>query len=226
MGPGQRSSRGTARSELARAVVSGCRGTSYGRPRRCCTVICAAMTRHGDGDAAVEHTESWRCADDDAEPASADIPAVGGYVNARELVAAQLPERFWGGYVGERRDAGSHRGKPPHCDRHLCGGEHVHDPAYADVTSAIDTARLPFLPDGPLVTGGGESGQGGGRGRQGRLGRGQAEKRGGRQGAVECSCQPPRKLHTTPKQIEDGPVICGLCREPFEIPEDGEEEEA
>ena len=29
----------------------------------------------------------------------------------------------------------------------------------------------------------------------------------------------------TPKQIEDGPVICGLCREPFEAPETEDEEE-
>lgn len=27
----------------------------------------------------------------------------------------------------------------------------------------------------------------------------------------------------TPRQIEDGPVICGLCHEPFEVPEDGED---
>src|SRR5208282_2598997 len=56
------------------------------------------------------------------------VPGAGGYVNARELVAAQLPERLWSGYIGERGDAGSHRGKPPRCDRLLCGGERVHDP--------------------------------------------------------------------------------------------------
>jgi hypothetical protein len=40
--------------------------------------------------------------------------------------------------------------------------------------------------------------------------------------AIECACQPkPRKLHMTPKQIEDGPVICGVCGAPFEFPEDG-----
>ena len=30
----------------------------------------------------------------------------------------------------------------------------------------------------------------------------------------------------TPKQIEDGPVICGLCHEPFELPGQAETEEA
>jgi hypothetical protein len=86
---------------------------------------------------------------------------------------------------------------------------------YADVISAIDTARLPFLPGGPGVTGGGEDGQGE-----------KPKKRGGRRMAVECACQPPRKLHMTPKQREDGPVICGVCHDPFELPEqDGTEEE-
>jgi hypothetical protein len=51
------------------------------------------------------------------------------------------------------------------------------------------------------------------------------KKRGGRRVAVECGCQPPRKLHMTPKQIEDGPVICGLCRAPFEAPEADDDEE-
>jgi len=29
-------------------------------------------------------------ADDDTEPASADVPAADGYINARELIAAQI----------------------------------------------------------------------------------------------------------------------------------------
>ena len=47
--------------------------------------------------------------------------------------------------------------------------------AYGDVISAIDTARLPFLPDGALGTGGGGR-PGRGRGRRGRPGQGQAEE--------------------------------------------------
>ena len=93
--------------------------------------------------------------------------------------------------------------------------------AYADVISAIDTARLPFLPGGPFVTSGGEGGQGGGEdGEDGEDGQGEdkPKKRGGRRVAVACACQPPRKLHMTPKQIEDGPVICGVCEAPFEFP--------
>ena len=99
--------------------------------------------------------------------------------------------------------------------------------AYADVISAIDTARLPFLPGGPFVTSGGEGGQGGGEdGEDGEDGQGEdkPKKRGGRRVAVECACQPPRKLHMTPKQIEDGPVICGVCQAPFELPEPGRDE--
>ena len=95
---------------------------------------------------------------------------------------------------------------------------------YTDVISAIDTARLPFLPGGPVVTGGGEDGQG--RGEGGEDGQGEKpKKRGGRRMAVECACQPPRKLHMTPKQIEDGPVFCGVCHEPFELPEQDDTEE-
>ena len=60
--------------------------------------------------------------------------------------------------------------------------------------------------------GGEEQGDGGGDGED------KPQKRGGRRFAVECGCQPPRKLHMTPKQIEDGPVICGLCGAPFEPP--------
>jgi hypothetical protein len=41
-----------------------------------------------DGDAAAELAESRRGADDDTEPASADIPAADNHVNAHELVAA------------------------------------------------------------------------------------------------------------------------------------------
>jgi hypothetical protein len=93
--------------------------------------------------------------------------------------------------------------------------------AYDDVIAAIDSARLPFLPDG-RPDGGGDGGgedQGDGGGED------KPKKRGGRRVAVECNCQPPRKLHMTPKQIEDGPVICGLCRAPFEAPEADDDEE-
>jgi hypothetical protein len=30
----------------------------------------------------------------------------------------------------------------------------------------------------------------------------------------------------TREQIEDGPVICGLCHQPFELPEQADAEEA
>lgn len=99
--------------------------------------------------------------------------------------------------------------------------------AYGDVIRAIDGARLPFLPDGPGVAGGGDGQDGGGEqgGGGGQDGKG-PKKRGGRRAAVECGCQPPRKLHMTPKQIEDGPVLCGLCHQPFEVPEEAEPGEA
>jgi len=87
--------------------------------------------------------------------------------------------------------------------------------------------QFPFLPDG-TQPGGGADGEDGGedQGNDGEDGETKPKKRGGRRLAVECACQPPHKLHMTPKQIEDGPVICGLCRAPFEAPEDDETEEA
>jgi hypothetical protein len=91
--------------------------------------------------------------------------------------------------------------------------------AYGDVIGAIGTARLPFLPDGAHGTGGGD-GPGGGE-----EGEDKPKKRGGRREPVQCACEPPRKLYMTPKQIEDGPVICGVCHEPFELPERTETEE-
>jgi hypothetical protein len=98
--------------------------------------------------------------------------------------------------------------------------------AYGDVISAIDTARLPFLPGGHLITGGGGDGQGGGEDGEDGQDEDKPKKRGGRRDAVECKCEPPRKLHITPKQREVGPVICGVCHEPFEAPDDSDQAEA
>jgi len=82
-----------------------------------------------DGDAAAaELAEPRRSADDDAEPASADVPAAGGHVNTQELVAAQLGKRLRSGYAGQRDDDGPGRGKPPRRDRPLRRGERVHYP--------------------------------------------------------------------------------------------------
>src|SRR5690349_2001594 len=51
--------------------------------------------------------------------------------------------------------------------------------AYADVISAIDSARLPFLLDGPLGTGGGEGGPGGGDDGEDGQGEDKPKRRGG-----------------------------------------------
>jgi hypothetical protein len=90
---------------------------------------------------------------------------------------------------------------------------------YAAVVDAIDTARLPYLTDIGLAggdgTGIGEDGDGqdGGDGKA-------RKKRGGRHVAAECGCTPPRRLQLTPKQLEDGPVLCGNCREEFRSAEE------
>ncbi len=101
-------------------------------------------------------------------------------------------------------------------------GQTAYD-AYADVVTAIDSARLPFLID--LATPAGPGEHGGQDGDQGDDdGQGKPAKRGGRRTPAECACHPaPRRIQLTPKQIEDGPIICGLCRAPFEPPEDDDQ---
>ena len=101
---------------------------------------------------------------------------------------------------------------------------HPHRPdrrrAYAEMTAAIDRARLPFLIDPTALAGPG--GAGGEGEDQGGGGPGKPANAAG-SGRAECACQPePRRIQLTPKQIEDGPVMCGLCCAPFELPEDGD----
>ena len=86
------------------------------------------------------------------------------------------------------------------------------------MTAGIDAARLPFLID--LASTGRPGGKGGGQDHGGEE-TGPAKKRGGRRTPVECACLPePRRIQLTPKQIQDGPIICGLCCAPFDPPED------
>ena len=94
---------------------------------------------------------------------------------------------------------------------------------YAEIIKAIDTARLPYLADIGLTggdgTGTGEDGDGQGGGD------GKPRKRGGRHVATVCGCTPARRLQLTPKQLEDGPIVCGNRREEFRTTEEEEEEE-
>jgi hypothetical protein len=99
--------------------------------------------------------------------------------------------------------------------------------AYAEVIAGLDAARLPYLRGQALHTGGGEGGDGSGGegdGGGGGTGEGGKKKRDGRRVAVECGCEPPRRIQLTPKAIEDGPILCGVCREPFEPPTAGEDD--
>ena len=88
--------------------------------------------------------------------------------------------------------------------------------SYAEVVAAIDAARLPFLVD---LASPARPGDGGGEDQDDDE-TGTPKKRGGRRAAVECACLPePRRIQLTPKQIEDGPIVCGLCCAPFEPPD-------
>jgi hypothetical protein len=97
--------------------------------------------------------------------------------------------------------------------------------AYADVITAIDAARLPYLTDIGFTgeTGTTGTGEDNGDGADG-ADNGPA-KRGGRRQAAECACTPPRRLQITPRQLETGPVICGLCRAEFRVPGDDDSDE-
>ncbi|MER5649673.1 hypothetical protein [Streptosporangium sp. NPDC002524] len=48
----------------------------------------------------------------------------------------------------------------------------------------------------------------------------QKPHRSGQRYGVECGCIPPRKLQLTPKVIDDGPVLCGVCEKPFAVCEE------
>jgi hypothetical protein len=79
---------------------------------------------------------------------------------------------------------------------------------YAQTIKALDDAALAYLLDLTELATGGEEGDGGEAGKK-------TGGRSGRRHAVECACEPPRRLQLTPKALDDGPVLCGNCREPF-----------
>ena len=41
--------------------------------------------------------------------------------------------------------------------------------------------------------------------------------------SAPCQPQPRRRPASRPKQIDDGPIVCGLCCAPFELPEDSQD---
>lgn len=95
---------------------------------------------------------------------------------------------------------------------------------YAETIARLTEATIAHLPDwtGGLLTsttGTEEDDEGEGEGKQG-AGKGTGAGRAGRRQAAECGCSPkPRRIQLTPKALEDGPVLCGLCGERFEVRE-------
>ncbi|MBG0819040.1 hypothetical protein [Planomonospora sp. ID82291] len=94
--------------------------------------------------------------------------------------------------------------------------------AYAETITALDAAAVAYLVDRAEVVVS-ETGEDGAE--DGTAGTGEDEggakkkRRAGQRHAVECMCSPPRRIQLTPKAMETGPVICGLCGEPFEVPD-------
>jgi len=80
--------------------------------------------------------------------------------------------------------------------------------AYAAAIAAIDEAWPPYpagLP-GPLP------GPPASREAEGEDGQ---ARRAGRRQPAECECQPPRRIQLTPRQLEVGPITCGVCGRQF-----------
>lgn len=103
--------------------------------------------------------------------------------------------------------------------------------AYSAVIAQLDAARLPYLRT-PGIPGYIDDEQGQEDGETGTEDEGEKKpkkKRAGRRLAVICACEddkgePRRRLQLTPKSLEDGPIICGVCGKPFE-PEELDEDE-
>ncbi|GAA2106058.1 hypothetical protein GCM10009801_82170 [Streptomyces albiaxialis] len=90
---------------------------------------------------------------------------------------------------------------------------------YAEVIEDIDAARLPYLGAPATASEGGEES---GEEEDGQEDGDQDEEkpkkgkgRAGRRFRVECECPDPRRLQITPAVFEGGPILCGVCKEPF-----------
>jgi len=67
-----------------------------------------------------------RCADDDAEPAAADVPAVDADVDSGELIAAQLPQVLVMHDAGDGGQVGSCSREPSRGNQDLGRGQDAH----------------------------------------------------------------------------------------------------
>lgn len=79
--------------------------------------------------------------------------------------------------------------------------------AYAGLIAAITAARLPYLTE-PPATGGENAAEGPAA----------PGRRDGHRITVGRACVPPRRIQLTPRTLDDGPVICGLCGATFKPP--------
>jgi len=64
--------------------------------------------------------------DDDAEPAAADVPAVGADVDSGELIAAQLPQVLVMHDASDGSQVGSCSGEPSRGNQYLGRGKDAH----------------------------------------------------------------------------------------------------
>jgi hypothetical protein len=85
--------------------------------------------------------------------------------------------------------------------------------AYEHVVKELTRAAVAFRTDPLAIIAGEDNSQGTGED-QGAAGDGlDKPKRDGRRFKVTCACG--RSFQVTPKAYEDGPILCGLCNQPF-----------
>lgn len=78
---------------------------------------------------------------------------------------------------------------------------------WSDIITALQAGITAYREDpGALTTGADEDDEGNSR---------PGEKRGGQRPPAECGCDEPRRLYLTRKQLADGPILCGNCKQPF-----------
>ncbi|MGW1839611.1 hypothetical protein [Streptomyces sp. NPDC002067] len=94
---------------------------------------------------------------------------------------------------------------------------------YAEVVAELDAAALPYLGAAPAAALGGDDEDQGADDEDAGTKK-PKKKRAGKRYAVVCRCDTPRRLQVSPKALEDGPILCGNCTQPF-APEQSDEDD-
>lgn len=195
-------------------------------------IMITGTSRQKDGDRWGHHwPQRWRLADaEDRMPelfAAGELLALGGRHIVQTLIHEAAHDLAYVRGIQDTSRQGRYHNRrfsqlaaelgltPPEKPHNVHG---LYDVALGDKTAAryaatikaLDAAALAYLDDLTEVTTSGEDGD------EGETSGKTTGGRSGKRHAVECACEPPRRLQLTPKALDDGAVLCGNCREPFE----------